>query len=67
LLKLKSKYGEDAQMKVALSLLTAAVVPFGFVVSAIAAVGYLLANRRKGGARVPSPTGAAKCLIAAAA
>jgi limonene-1,2-epoxide hydrolase len=38
------------QMKIALSLLTAAVVPFGFVVLAIAAVGYVLAKRREAGA-----------------
>jgi hypothetical protein len=37
-------------MKIALSLLTAAVVPFGFVVLAIAAVGYVLAKRREAGA-----------------
>jgi len=37
-------------MKVALSVITAAVVPFGFVALAIVGIGYLLAKRREAGA-----------------
>jgi hypothetical protein len=42
-------------MKVALSVITATVVPFGFVALAIAGIGYVLAKRRQAGTRAVSP------------
>jgi hypothetical protein len=54
-------------MKIALSVITATVVPFGFVVLAVAGVGYLLSKRREAGARVASAAGTAEQSAAAAA